>query len=188
MAVLKYSSLLPSSNFLKVSDKGVANGVAGLGADGKVPSTQLPSGIGGTGTQGIQGLQGFVGSSGLQGAIGLQGPAGSSGTSSSNKFIFKVNFANGEPSTVIDLPTGWSALVSGNNVTITHNVGDFPKIITYLGYNSDIAPAILRYRFPTVNNEMIIEESTKTSKFTFMISSSVAASSSSGYALVNVSF
>lgn len=185
MAVLKYSSLLPTTNFLKVTDKGVPNGVASLGSDGKVPTGQLPNEIGGTGTQGLQGLQG---SNGSQGTIGLQGPAGSGGTSSSSKFTFKVNFVNGEPSTVIDLPTGWTSTVSGSNVSINHSVNDFPKIITYLGYNSDLSPPQLRYRVPTAANEMFIVESTKTSRFTFIISSSVAASSSSGYALVTVTF
>lgn len=43
----KYSDLIgvPSLDFISTSQKGVAGGVATLGDDGKVPSTQLPDGI-----------------------------------------------------------------------------------------------------------------------------------------------
>lgn len=156
MAVLKYSDLVDSGLFVKTSTKGQANGVASLGSDGKVLSSQLPTSSGGTTT--------------------------------SDKFTFRVNFSDGNVASAQDLPTGWSVSVSAPNVVITHNTGTYPKIITYLGYNSDVNPAILRYRVPTAANEMFIVDSTKTNMFTFMISSAVAAASSNGYALVTVSF
>lgn len=156
MAILRYSDLVDSGLFVKTSTKGVANGVASLGSDGKVPSSQLPAA---TGTGG-----------------------------SELKFTFRVNYNGTTPSTVSDLPTGWNAAVAGSTVTITHTVGTYPKIMTFLGYNNDSSPATLKYRVPSAANEMSIVEATKNNSFTFAISTSITASSLSQYALVTVSF
>lgn len=156
MAILRYSDLVDSGLFVKTNTKGVANGVASLGSDGKVPSSQLPT---------------------------------STGTGSSElKFTFRVNYNGSTPSNVSDLPIGWNAAVSGSTVTITHTVGTYPKIMTFLGYNNDSSPATLKYRLPSAANEMSIVEATKNTSFTFAISTSITASSLSQYALVTVSF
>jgi hypothetical protein len=114
-------------------------------------------------------------------------PSGISG-GTSNSFTFKVNYSGSNPNTVTELPVGWSAVVGGSNVTITHNVGTFPKLMTFLGYNNDSSPASLKYRVPSAANEMIIVDSTKNSIFTFAITTAVTASSLSQYALVTVLF
>lgn len=114
-------------------------------------------------------------------------PGGGVGGGSS-VYTFRVNFAGGEVSGTQDLPVGWTSSVSAPNVTITHNAGSYPKIITYLGYNTDGDVPTLRYRLPTAANEMTIVDSTKTTIFKFIISSAVAAASSNGYALVSISF
>jgi hypothetical protein len=158
MAILKYSDLADSGLFIRTNTKGVAHGVASLGSDGKVPTDQLPSGI------------------------------SDGGTGTSNSFTFKVNYSGSNPNTVTELPVGWSAVVGGSNVTITHNVGTFPKLMTFLGYNNDSSPASLKYRVPSAANEMIIVDSTKNSIFTFAITTAVTASSLSQYALVTVLF
>jgi hypothetical protein len=114
-------------------------------------------------------------------------PSGISG-GTSNSFTFKVNYSGSNPNTVTELPVGWSAIVSGSNVTITHTVGTFPKLMTFLGYNNDSSPASLKYRVPSAANEMTIVDSTKNSIFTFAITTAVTASSLSQYALVTVLF
>jgi len=115
-------------------------------------------------------------------------PSGGGDGGSSNSFTFKVNYSGSNPNTVTELPAGWSAVIGGSTVSITHTVGTFPKLMTFLGYNNDSSPASLKYRVPTAANEMSIVDSTKNTNFTFAITTAVTASSLSQYALVTVLF
>lgn len=200
MTVLKYSDLADSGLYVKVTDRGSttsANAVASL-VNGIVPANQLPVGSGGSGVSSFNGRTGVVSllasdvpgldaakiTSGVIDAARL--PAGTGGGSS--LYTFRVNYNGTTPSNVSDLPTGWSAVVAGSIVTVTHMAGTYPKIMTFLGYNNDSSPATLKYRLPSAANEMIIVEATKNNTFAFAVSTSITASSLSQYALVNVSF
>ena len=105
------------------------------------------------------------------------------------KHSFQVNFDGaGAPSTITDLPIGWTSSINGNLVTVTHNINMMPFSIFYLGYSTGTGIASWRYRVPTAANEMLVEDSTKNSKFAFIINTSITAADLNGKALVNVSF
>ena len=144
--------------FIKSSLKGAPNGVAPLDSNSKVPLANLP-------------------------------PLGDGGGGNSNLFSFQVNFDGaGAPSTVTELPTGWTSQISGNIVNITHTVGVNPKFISYLGYSTGTGSGTWRYRVPTAANEMFVVDAIKTTVFSFIINTSVTAADLNGKAIVNVNF
>ena len=72
------------SNLLAAGEKGAADGLATLDAQGHIPLTQLPPEVvagvpGAPGPSGPQGLVGRAGSTGPQGPSGITGPSGPSG-------------------------------------------------------------------------------------------------------------
>ena len=102
-------------------------------------------------------------------------------------YQFKVTFnATGKPSATSDFPTGWSATIANDTVTVTHTAGAIPKAVHYLGY--DTQNTQYRLRQPTGAYGVNIPSVNLTTKFSFNIISSVAGSDYSGYAYVNVVF
>lgn len=177
MAVLKYSDLADSGLYVKTSTKGVANGVASLDSNGKVPVIQLPEGVGG----GVAGVSSF---NGRTGAVTLTAGDVSGLVSASSTYSFKVTFNNSDPASVSEVPSGWNVSLNGSQVTVTHTVGSMPKFVSYLGYNT----GTYRYRTPTSFDELVINEGTKNTSFYFALTNTVAGSQLSGHAYVNVSF
>jgi hypothetical protein len=104
-------------------------------------------------------------------------------------YKFTVQFTNMDPTSIIgSLPAGWSATFSGSYVTITHTVGRAPAMVSYMGYNTGSGTATWRFRFPTAANELTILDSASTTKFTFALTTSVAAADLGGKAIINVFF
>jgi len=52
------------------------------------------------------------------------------------KYRFRVNFTGTTPSSVQDLPEGWSIVVSGETLTVTHNLNTIPAFSSTFGASS----------------------------------------------------
>ncbi len=160
-----------------------ATGPAGpsgiAGASGVQGSTGVTGAQGVSGATGVAGPAGATGAAGPQGATGPVGPAGADGAES---YTFTVNYSGASPSSVSNLPTGWSASISANDVTITHDVGKQVNDVTYWGYSS--ALTAWRARYPSAANELTMLDATKTSAFTIRISNTVVGADSGGVARI----
>jgi hypothetical protein len=99
---------------------------------------------------------------------------------------FTVNFNGAAPGTIANLPTGWTATISGNAVTVTHTEGKPLKQISYWGYSA--TGGVERYRLPSASNEVTIPFDKRNTQFVFMISTSVAGADTDGSARVVVAF
>jgi len=106
------------------------------GADSTVPGptgNTGPAGIqgvigprGATGYTGPQGTQGPTGPT--NGPTGPKGPTGTAGIPGITAYNFYVNYdGGGVISSVTNLPSGWSAVLGPNYVTITHNIVGLPQ-------------------------------------------------------------
>ncbi len=138
---------------VSVSSVGMANGIAGLDASGKIPAAQLPAQ-----------------------AAGMQA------------FSFQVNFNGTDPISASNLPTGWNASISGTVVTVTHTTGKMPVGVNYLGYNTGSGTPTWRFRLPSAANEFSVADASKTTSFSFVLTTSIAAADLGGKAIVNVQF
>ena len=157
-----------------------ATGVGVTGATGPQGPIGLmgPTGPAGSGS-GTNGATGATGVAGPQGATGPRGPAGVDGDTSQT---FTVNYSGSSPSSVTNLPAGWSASISANDVTITHTVGKQINDVTYWGYSA--ALAAWRARYPSAANELTVADATKTSTFTIRISNTVVGADAGGTARI----
>lgn len=81
-------------------------------------------------------------------------------------FNFTVNYNQGalSPTSVSDLPTGWTATISGQDIIITHTVAQSPIFITMMGLDTASVPNQFKLMYPTSTNPMIIPESSNGSK------------------------
>ena len=101
-------------------------------------------------------------------------------------FQFIINFdGSGAVSTVTNLPTGWSAVVAGSLITITHNVGSMVKNINYWG--SDVING-WQLRFPTSGYQATVPAGSETTVFKMNVNASVAGADANSSAKVNVIF
>ena len=150
-------------------------GATGLGATGPTGASG-PTGATGAGATGATGP---VGATGIQGATGPQGPAGDG---NAGTYEFTVNYSGSSPDSVTNLPSGWSAAISANDVTITHTVGREVKDVTYWGYTA--STNLWHARYPTASSELTVTESTKTTAFKMRISNTVVACDSGGTARI----
>lgn len=81
-------------------------------------------------------------------------------------FTFTVNYNAGAlaPTSVSDLPTGWDAVISGQDIIVTHNVGKQPIFLTMMGLDTAAVPNTFKMMYPTSTNPMVIPESSTGSK------------------------
>jgi hypothetical protein len=101
-------------------------------------------------------------------------------------FQFVLNFdGSGAVSTVTNLPTGWSAVVAGSLITVTHNVGSMVKNINYWG--SDVING-WQLRFPTSGYQATVPAGSETTVFKMNVNASVAGADANSSAKVNVIF
>lgn len=112
-----------------------SNGLPGpTGPTGRIGSTgptglRGATGVGVAGPTGPTGIAGSTGPfGGPTGPTGFQGPTGPQGSAGVTAYNFTVNYDGaGIVNTVTGLPSGWSALIGPNYVTITHNKDSFPQ-------------------------------------------------------------
>ena len=101
-------------------------------------------------------------------------------------FQFTLNFdGSGNLSTVTGLPTGWSSVVAGSLVTVTHTVGSMVKNINYWG--SDATNG-WQLRFPTSGYQATVPAGSETTVFKVNVNATVTGADASGSAKVNVIF
>jgi hypothetical protein len=101
-------------------------------------------------------------------------------------FQFTLNFdGSGNLSTVTGLPTGWSSVVAGSLVTVTHTVGVMVKNISYWG--SDATNG-WQLRFPTSGFQATVPAGSETTVFKIVVNANVTGADASGSAKVNVIF
>lgn len=155
-----------------------ATGVGTTGATGITGPTGA-TGVGTVGATGATGPQGATGA-GVTGATGPQGATGVSGDQ--NTFEFTLVFTGSAPTSVTNLPTGWSYTISSNDVTITHTVGKQICDVAYWGYAA--GTDIWRARYPTATNELTTTPATNTTAFKIRVSNTVVGCDTSGTARV----
>ena len=113
--------------------------------------------------------------------VGLDGNA----NANSSSWSAKINFdANGDPSTVENLPSGVTASVTGTNITFTHGYARSVKSVVYMGY--DQATDEYRMRFPTATYIVKTTPATLTTSFTISVNTAASGADASGHALMNV--
>lgn len=101
-------------------------------------------------------------------------------------FQFVLNFDGaGAVSTVTNLPTGWSAVVNGSLITVTHTAGAMVKNINYWG--SDAING-WQLRFPTSGYQATVPAGSETTVFKMNVNASVAGADANSSAKVNVIF
>lgn len=98
---------------------------------------------------------------------------------------FTVNFdGDGNPTSVTDLPSGWTSGISGTDVTITNTTGRVPANICYFGLSSGTRTL----RYPTVAVPFTYLEVSKTSVFKFRITSASSSADLSSNARIVIQF
>lgn len=166
---------------------GQADGVASLDGTGKIPAVQLPSASSmGALSSTLLGAANGIAQLGADGKVpASQLPASAAG-GNANFYEMTVQFAGSNPGSVSGLPAGWSAVIAGSDVTITHNVGSALKTIQYWGVST--VGGLERYRLPSASNEASIPLANRTTKFTFRITTAVSGADADGTARVVVGF
>jgi hypothetical protein len=101
-------------------------------------------------------------------------------------FQFMVKFTGSNPSGVYDLPTGWTATISGSQVTVNHTVGIPLKNLFFWGVST--AGGVQRMRLPSASNEVTIPLTLLNSQFTAAITTAVSGSDTDGSVRVVVIF
>lgn len=112
-----------------------------------------------------------------------------SAINSSNKVLsFTLAFNGSAPSSTAptDLPSGWTYVVSGNDVTITHTVGKPLALLSYWGVST--TGGVARYRLPSASNEASMPLTSMNTQFTFRVSTAVAGADTDGTAKVIMVF
>ena len=183
-AQLPAAPTLSSLGGIASTEKGAVNGVATLGADGKLTSGQVPAyPVASTTVAGVV----KVGSGLAVDANGaLTATASGASPNAAQFFEMTVQFSGSSPGSVSGLPSGWTASISGADITVTHTVGKAVKAIQYWGYSS--SGGVERYRLPSASNEASIPYANRTTQFTFRITTAVAGADTDGNARVVVGF
>ena len=102
-------------------------------------------------------------------------------------YQFKINFeADGSVQDVVDLPSGWSYVQTGDRLEITHTEGCMPKALFYMGFDNQTQTYNMGFTNQAFN--LRVADATKTTKFEFTSNSSVAGADVNFHAFVNVVF
>jgi len=158
-------------------------GVTGATGAGSTGATGMSGVKGQTGVTGATGVPGTPGVSGLSGPVGATGLTGATGPSAADSvYEFNVTYTGSSPTSITNLPAGWSSSIATNDVTITHTVGRPVNDVTYWGYTS--GTGLWHARYPTAANELTTTNSTKTTAFTVRISNTVVGCDAGGSARI----
>lgn len=159
------------------------------GPQGAIGITGATGVSGATGTRGATGVVGVTGATGPQGVTGATGPVGATGVTGATgpaapdtMYTFNIDYTGSAPTSVYNLPSGWSYSIASNDITITHTVGKEVNDVTYWGYTS--GTDLWHARYPTAANELTIADSTKTTAFTIRVSNTVVGCDAGGLARV----
>ena len=142
----------------------------------------VPGPAGPAGPAGPTGPTGSIGATGPAGPAGPSGPSGPAGAGTNSTFEFTVNYSGSSPSAIAGLPAGWTATISSNDVTITHNVNKEIKDVTYWGYTA--GADLWRARYPTASSELTVAGTSRNTAFKIRISNTVVACDTSGTARI----
>ena len=183
-AQLPTAPTLASLGGVASSTLGQPNGVATLGIDGKLNGAQLPAYPVASGT--VAGVVKISANLTVDANGALTSTASGASPNAALTYELTVNFSSSNPGTVTGLPSGWSAAISGTDVTITHNVGKPLRSIQYWGYSA--TGGLERYRLPSASNEATIPFANRNTQFTFRITTAVAGADTDGSARVVVAF
>ena len=113
--------------------------------------------------------------------ISSQSPA-----DTAKSFQFTVNFdGSGNVISVADMPAGWTSVVNGNEITITHTAGAMIKNVSYWGSDSLNG---WQLRFPTVGYQATVPAGSELTQFKIDVNATVAGADASSNAKVNVIF
>jgi hypothetical protein len=103
------------------------------------------------------------------------------------RFEFRANFdANGNVSSITNLPAGWSYTVQNNVVSVNHTTGRTLAYVTYFGYDSTTTS--YRMRVPTSAYYISYQQGTETSSFDMLINAASAGTFSNGHAIIKLVF
>ena len=149
-------------------------GATGAGVSG-------PSGP--RGATGVVGVTGPVGATGVTGPVGATGAQGPTGTAAPDTmYEFSVSYTGTSPTSVYNLPSGWTYAIASNDITITHTVGKEVNDVTYWGFTA--GTNLWHARYPTAANELTMTNSTKTTAFTIRVSNTVVGCDAGGLARI----
>jgi hypothetical protein len=152
-------------------------GATGAGVTGATGSNGA---TGAAGVTGATGPLGVTGATGPAGATGLPGPTGAS--AADTVYAFNVSYTGSAPTSVYNLPSGWTYSIAANDITITHTIGKEVNNVTYWGFTA--GTNLWHARYPTAANELTMINSTKTTAFTIRASSTVVGCDSGGLARI----
>lgn len=101
--------------------------------------------------------------------------------------VFRVNFeADGSLEDAVDVPSDLSVTRIGNQLTVTHSFGTWPKMVSY--YGRDNITNKFKLRYPTGNYQVQLDGNNPTTTFTIDIIAAVAGADANGFAYVNLVF
>lgn len=156
-------------------------GPTGLTGPAGVTGATGSSGVAGqTGARGVTGVTGATGATGITGATGVTGATGPGAPDA--VYAFNVSYTGSSPTSVYNLPSGWTYSIASNDITITHTTGKEVSDVTYWGYTA--GTNLWHARYPTAANELTLNGSTKITAFTIRVSNTVVGCDSSGLARI----
>lgn len=101
-------------------------------------------------------------------------------------FQFTVNFdGSGNVISATDMPAGWTSVVNGNEITVSHTANTMVKNVSYWGSDSLNG---WQLRFPTVGYQATIPAGNELTQFKIDVNATVAGADASSSAKVNVIF
>jgi hypothetical protein len=93
-----------------------------------------------------------------------------------------VTYSGSAPAAVTNLPAGWNASISSNDISITHTVGRPVNDVTYWGYTA--STDLWHARYPSAANELTTTNATKNTAFKIRVSNTVVGCDAGGTARV----
>lgn len=101
--------------------------------------------------------------------------------------VFRINFEqDGSLEGFQDVPAGMQVSRIGNQLTVTHTFGTWPKSVSY--YGRDNITNKFKLRYPTGNYQVQLDGNNPTTTFTIDVIAAVTGADANGYAYVNLVF